>query len=148
MKSSFPDIVDIGFTAQMEQKLDEIAAGKKDWHEVLREFYPSFSEELERAEKEVEHVTVEDEKTDEICELCGRNMVIKYGQHGKFLACPGFPECRNTRPFMEKAGVKCPKCGAELVIKRTRKGRRYYACEKAPECDFMAWQKPKSEEAE
>ena len=146
MKTSFPDIVDIGFTAQMEQKLDEIAAGKKDWHEVLREFYPSFSEELERAEKEVEHVKVEDEKTDEICELCGRNMVIKYGQHGKFLACPGFPECRNTRPFMEKAGVKCPKCGAELVIRRTRKGRRYFACEKAPECDYMSWQKPKSED--
>ena len=147
MKTSFPDIVDIGFTAQMEEKLDEIAAGKKDWHEVLREFYPSFSEELIRAEKEVEHVTVEDEKTDEICELCGRNMVIKYGQHGKFLACPGFPECRNTRPFMEKAGIKCPNCGAELVIRRTRKGRRYYACEKAPECDFMSWQKPKAQES-
>ena len=143
MKTSFPDIVDLSFTAQMEKKLDEIAAGKKDWHEVLREFYPGFRAELEKAEKELEHVKVEDEKSDEICELCGRTMVIKYGQHGKFLACPGFPECRNTKQFLEKAGVKCPKCGAELVIRRTRKGRRYYACEKAPECDFMSWQKPK-----
>ena len=148
MKTSFPDIVDLGFTAQMEKKLDEIAAGKKDWHEVMREFYPGFSEELSRAEKELTHVKVEDEKTDEICELCGRNMVIKYGQHGKFLACPGFPECRNTKPFLEKAGVKCPKCGAELVIRRTKKGRRFYACEKAPECDFMSWQKPKAEKKE
>ena len=143
MLKSFPDIVDLNFTASMEKQLDEVEEGKEDWHELMREFYPGFKEELQRAEEELEKVKVEDEKTDVICELCGRNMVIKYGRNGKFLACPGFPECRNTKPLLERIGVKCPKCGKELVARRTKKGRRYYGCEGAPECDFMSWNKPK-----
>ena len=142
MLKSFPDIVDLGFTASMEKQLDEVEEGKEDWHDLMREFYPGFSEEIHRAEQDLEKVKVEDEKTDEICELCGRNMVIKYGRNGKFLACPGFPECRNTRPLLERTGISCPKCGKELVIRRTKKGRRFYACEGAPDCDFMSWNKP------
>ncbi len=97
---------------------------------------------MEAAEKDLEKITIEDEVTDEICEVCGRNMVIKYGPHGKFLACPGFPECRNTKPYYEKIGVACPKCGKDVVIKMTRKGRRYYGCIDYPECDFMSWGRP------
>ena len=145
MKDSFPDIVDPGFTAQMESRLDEVEQGNMEWKQVVRDFYPSFEKELEAAEKELEKVEIKDEVTDVICDKCGRNMVIKYGPHGKFLACPGFPECRNTKPFQEKAGVKCPKCGKEVLIKRTKKGRRYYGCQNNPECDFMSWQKPVEE---
>ena len=104
-----------------------------------------FSESLEvfeLAQKELESVKIEDEVTDEVCDLCGRNMVVKYGPHGKFLACPGFPDCRNTKPYYEKIGVACPKCGGEIVMKKTKKGRKYYGCENNPECDFMSWQKP------
>ncbi|MFR3530558.1 MAG: type I DNA topoisomerase, partial [Lachnospiraceae bacterium] len=97
---------------------------------------------VKTAEKELETVKIGDEVTDVICEECGRNMVIKYGPHGRFLACPGFPECRNTKPYLEKIGVKCPKCGKDIVIRKTKKGRRYYGCEDNPECDFMSWQKP------
>ncbi len=143
MENSFPDIVDLSFTAKMENELDEVAEGTKDWREMMKEFYPNFEEELNRAEKELEKVKVEDEKTDIICESCGRNMVIKYGAHGKFLACPGFPECRNTMPFLEKTGDVCPKCGKDIVIRRSRKGRRFYGCEGAPECDYMSWVRPK-----
>ena len=100
---------------------------------------------MEEAEKQLEQITIEDETTDVICEECGRNMVIKYGPHGKFLACPGFPDCRNTKPYLEKIGVACPKCGKDLVIRKTKKGRRYYGCENNPECDFMSWQKPSEE---
>ena len=143
MMKSFPDIVDLGFTAAMEQRLDEVEEGKEDWHELMRDFYPGFSAEISRAEQELEKVKVEDEVTDVKCELCGRNMVIKYGRNGKFLACPGFPECRNTHPLLERTGLKCPKCGKEIVVRRTRKGRRYYGCEGAPECDYMSWTRPK-----
>ncbi len=143
MLKSFPDIVDLGFTAAMEHKLDQVEEGREDWHELMREFYPGFSREISRAEQELQKVKVEDEVTDVICENCGRNMVIKYGRNGKFLACPGFPECRNTRPLLERTGIKCPKCGKEIVIRRTRKGRRYYGCEGAPECDYMSWTRPK-----
>ena len=146
MLKSFPDIADTGFTADMETKLDLVAEGEEDWHEIMRSFYPGFSEELKKAEQELEHVKVEDEKTDVLCDKCGRNMVIKYGPHGKFLACPGFPECRNTKPFLEKAGMACPKCGKDVVIRRTRTGRRFYGCEGSPECDFMSWTKPKKED--
>ena len=142
MLSYFPEIADQGFTAEMEEKLDQVALGKEEWKAVMRDFYPPFEKELKKAEGELGRVKVADEESDVICERCGRRMVIKYGQHGKFLACPGFPECRNTKPFLEKAGVRCPKCGAEVLIKRTRKGRRYYGCERNPECDFMSWQKP------
>ena len=145
MENSFPDIVDLNFTAQMENELDAVENGEKDWHEVMHEFYPGFEKELKAAEEEVEKIKVEDELSDETCELCGRRMVIKYGKHGKFLACPGFPECRNTRPFLEKIGVKCPKCGKDIVVRRTKSGRRFYGCEGAPECDYMSWTRPKEE---
>ena len=140
----FPEIVDIHFTADMESKLDKVAEGELDWKEIVRDFYPAFDKEVIKAEKELEEVTIEDEVSDEICELCGRNMVIKYGPHGKFLACPGYPECKNTKPYLEKVGIACPKCGSELVLRRTKKGRVYYGCIGYPECDFMSWQKPKA----
>ncbi len=142
MKQSFPSIVDVNFTANMEGLLDMVEEGKVPWKEVIRNFYPDLEEAVKKAEKELETVKIEDEVTDVICEECGRNMVIKYGPHGKFLACPGFPECRNTKPYLEKIGVKCPVCGKDIVIRKTKKGRRYYGCENNPECDFMSWQKP------
>ena len=145
MKESFPEIINLNFTANMEQELDEVEQGIRPWKEVVRVFYPPFEKELEVAEKELEKIEIRDEETDVICENCGRNMVIKYGPHGKFLACPGFPECRNTKPYMEKAGVPCPSCGKEILIKRTKKGRRYFGCEGYPDCEFMSWQKPSSE---
>lgn len=145
MKQSFPEIVDVNFTANMEGLLDKVAEGKVEWKSVIENFYPDLDEAVKRAEKEQENVKIEDEVTDVICEECGRNMVIKYGPHGRFLACPGFPECRNTKPYLEKIGVKCPKCGKEIVIRKTKKGRRYYGCEDNPECDFMSWQKPSNE---
>ena len=142
MKQSFASIVDVNFTAYMEGLLDMIAEGKVEWKSVISNFYPDLKEAVEKAEKELETVKIEDEVTDVVCEECGRNMVIKYGPHGKFLACPGFPECRNTKPYLEKIGVACPKCGKDIVLRKTKKGRRYYGCEDNPECDFMSWQKP------
>ena len=144
MKQSFASIVDVNFTAYMEGLLDMIAEGKVEWKSVISNFYPDLKEAVE-AEKELETVKIEDEVTDVVCEECGRNMVIKYGPHGKFLACPGFPECRNTKPYLEKIGVACPKCGKDIVLRKTKKGRRYYGCEDNPECDFMSWQKPSEE---
>lgn len=144
MKKSFPAIVDVNFTANMEGLLDKVAEGKVEWKTVIENFYPDLDEAVKKAEKELQTVKIEDEVTDVICEECGRNMVIKYGPHGKFLACPGFPECRNTKPYLEKIGVSCPKCGKDIVIRKTKKGRRYYGCEDNPECDFMSWQKPSS----
>ena len=141
MKKSFPSIVDVSFTANLETLLDTVGEGELNWKAIVRNFYPDLDEAVREAEKSLEKVTIADEVTDVICDQCGRNMVIKYGPHGKFLACPGFPECRNTKPYLEKAGVKCPKCGGEVVILKTRKGRRYYGCENQ-ECDFMSWQKP------
>lgn len=145
MKQSFSSIVDVHFTANMEGLLDMVEEGRVPWKEVIRNFYPDLDEAVRIAEKEQESVTIEDEVTDVICEECGRNMVIKYGPHGKFLACPGFPECRNTKPYLEKIGVPCPACGKEIVIRKTKKGRKYYGCENNPECDFMSWQKPSAE---
>ena len=145
MKQSFASIVDVNFTAYMEGLLDMIAEGKVEWKSVISNFYPDMKEAVEKAEKELETVKIEDEVTDVVCEECGRNMVIKYGPHGKFLACPGFPECRNTKPYLEKIGVACPKCGKDIVLRKTKKGRRYYGCEDNPECDFMSWQKPSEE---
>ena len=142
MKQSFASIVDVNFTAYMEGLLDMIAEGKVEWKSVISNFYPDLKEAVEKAEKELETVKIEDEVTDVVCEKCGRNMVIKYGPHGKFLACPGFPECRNTKPYLEKIGVACPKCGKDIVLRKTKKGRRYYGCEDNPECEFMSWQKP------
>ena len=145
MVSAFPSIVDVNFTATMETLLDGVAEGTVEWKSIIRNFYPDLKEAVEHAEQALEKIEIEDEVTDTICENCGRNMVIKYGPHGKFLACPGFPECRNTKPYFEKIGVKCPKCGGEIVIKKTQKGRRYYGCENYPECDVMTWQKPSKE---
>jgi len=142
MVSSFPAIVDVNFTANMEELLDGVEEGKVKWKSIIENFYPDFEQSIEKAEKELESITIEDEVSDEICEKCGRNMVIKYGPHGKFLACPGFPECKNTKPYLEKIGVSCPECGKDVVLKRTRKGRIYYGCENNPECEFMSWQKP------
>ena len=143
MTESFPDIVDLNFTAKIESYLDEVEQGKMEWKQILRGFYPGFEKELRAAEQELEKVQLHDEETDVVCEKCGRNMVIKYGPHGKFLACPGFPECHNTKPFLERSGITCPKCGKELIVRRTKKGRRYYGCEGYPDCDYISWQKPK-----
>ena len=145
MKENFPSIVDLQFTANMEYLLDSVGEGTVDWKTVVRNFYPDLDEAVKKAEKELESVTIADEVSDEVCDQCGRHMVIKYGPHGKFLACPGFPECKNTKPYFEKTGIPCPKCGKEVVIKKTKKGRKYYGCENNPDCDFMYWQKPSTE---
>ncbi len=146
MKQAFSSIVDVNFTANIEMLLDSIGEGSVAWKTVVRNFYPDLELAVNNASEELEKIVINDEVTDVICEECGRNMVIKYGKHGKFLACPGFPDCKNTKTYLEKAGVKCPKCGAEVIIRKTKKGRRYYSCEKGPECDFMSWQKPKEDE--
>ena len=145
MKKSFTSIVDVNFTAYMEGLLDRVEDGSVRRKTVVENFYPDLHEALTIAEKELEEVKIEDEVTEIICEECGRNMVVKYGPHGKFLACPGFPECRNTKPYFEKIGVLCPKCNQDIVIKKTQKGRRYYGCSSYPECDFMSWQRPSGE---
>ena len=142
MKEAFPSIVDVSFTANMESLLDSIGEGTINWKTVVENFYPDLDEAVKEAEKNLEKVTIEDEVTDVVCEECGRNMVVKYGPHGKFLACPGFPDCRNTKPYLEKIGIACPQCGKDIVIRKTKKGRKYYGCENNPDCDFMSWQKP------
>ena len=147
MKRAFPSIVNTEFTANVEGLLDFIAEGTMNWKTVVRNFYPDLEDAVKNAEKELENVKIADEETDVICEECGRNMVIKYGPHGKFLACPGFPECRNTKPYLEKIGVACPQCGKDIVIRKSKKGRRYYGCENNPECDYMTWQRPKAADA-
>lgn len=142
MLKAFPVIVDVEFTANMESLLDGVEEGTISWKTIIENFYPDLESAVKKAEAELEHVKIEDEVTDISCDLCGRKMVIKYGPHGKFLACPGFPECRNTKPYLERIGVVCPKCGRDIVIRKTKKGRRYYGCENNPECDFMSWQRP------
>ena len=146
MKESFPTIVDENFTANMESLLDGVAEGDVNWKTVVSNFYPDLEEAVKKAEKELEKIEIADEVTEEICEECGRNMVVKYGPHGKFLACPGFPECKNTKPYYEKTGQSCPTCGKDIVIKRTRKGRKYYGCIDYPNCEYMSWNKPVQEE--
>lgn len=142
MVQSFPSIVDVTFTANLEALLDMVEEGKMDWKSIVRNFYPDLNTAVKEAEEQLEKVQIADEVSEEVCELCGKNMVIKYGPHGKFLACPGFPDCKNTKPYLEKIGVECPLCGKEVVIKKTKKGRKYFGCEKNPECEFMSWQKP------
>ncbi len=142
MKESFPSIVDEHFTANMEGLLDQIEEGNVAWKSVISNFYPDLDEAVKVAENQLQKVKIEDEVTDVVCEECGRNMVVKYGPHGKFLACPGFPECRNTKPYLEKIGVACPKCGKDIVMKKSKKGRRFYGCENNPDCDFMSWARP------
>lgn len=148
MVEAFPDIVDLHFTADMERKLDEVEEGTVEWKSIIRDFYPNLDKEVKEAEKKLENVKIADEVSDEICELCGRNMVIKYGPHGKFLACPGFPECKNTKPYLEKIGVSCPICGKEIVARRSKKGRRFYSCESGSECEFISWNMPAKEKCE
>ncbi|MDR3240002.1 MAG: type I DNA topoisomerase, partial [Clostridiales bacterium] len=145
MRSNFENIVDIEFTAKMEESLDKVEEGGLEWKEIVRNFYAPFNEKILLAEEKIGEIDVEDEKTDVLCENCGRNMVIKFGRFGKFLACPGFPECRNTKPFFEDAGVLCPVCGGRVLIKKTKKGRKFYGCEKGPECNFMTWDRPTGE---
>ena len=142
MKESFPSIVDEHFTANMEGLLDEVEEGTVNWKSVISNFYPDLEKAVEVAESQLQKVKIEDEVTDVVCEECGRNMVVKYGPHGKFLACPGFPDCRNTKPYLEKIGVACPKCGKDIVMKKSKKGRRFYGCEDNPNCDFMSWARP------
>ena len=142
MKEHFAQIVNVEFTAEMESKLDQVEEGKLEWKSILREFYGPFKKELEEADKSIEHVQLTLEESDVVCELCGRKMVYRDGRYGKFLACPGFPECRNTKPIIEEIGVACPKCGGSIVIRRSRKGVRYFGCINSPECDFMSWDEP------
>lgn len=147
MTKHFKDIVDIEFTANMEEKLDNVAEGKVDYINMLKEFYDPFMENLEKEEDKIERVVIPDVETDIKCELCGRNMVIKQGRYGKFLACPGFPECKNAKPIVEEIDIPCPKCGGKILIKKTKKGRKFYVCENSPEkCDYISWNKPKKEE--
>lgn len=148
MVEAFPEIVDLNFTADMERQLDEVEEGTTNWKDIIRNFYPSLEREVTEAEKKLESVKIEDEVSDEVCDLCGRNFVIKYGPHGKFLACPGFPECKNTKPFLERIGVKCPICGKDIVARRSKKGRRFYGCEAGTECEFISWNMPSNEKCE
>ena len=145
MKESFPTIVDEHFTANMESLLDSVEEGSVNWKVVVKNFFPDLDEAVKAAQKDLEKVKIEDEVSDVICENCGRNMVVKYGPHGKFFACPGFPDCRNTKPYLEKIGIECPKCGKEVVLRKTKKGRKYFGCENNPECDFMSWSRPVKE---
>lgn len=142
MTEWFPTIVDKTFTANMESLLDGVEEGKVEWKSIIRNFYPDLEESVKKAQELLEKVQIADEETDVVCDKCGRHMVIKYGKFGKFLACPGFPECSNTKPYLEKIGVPCPKCGKNIVIRKTRKGRVFYGCENYPDCDFTSWQKP------
>ncbi|WP_075366094.1 type I DNA topoisomerase [Desulfosporosinus metallidurans] len=142
LKEYFPDILNLEFTANLEEKLDLIEEGTASWKSVVGDYYTPFSITLALAEEKIGKVKIEDQISDEICENCGRNMVIKMGRYGKFLACPGFPECRNTKPLFEEAGLNCPKCSKPLVVRRSKKGRKFYGCSAYPECDFVSWEMP------
>ncbi len=145
MEKAFSVIIDTNFTANIESLLDKIEEGVIDWKVVIRNFYPDLAVAIDNAQSELESIEIEDEQSDVPCEQCGRMMVIKYGPYGKFLACPGFPECRNTKPHYEKLGVACPLCGEDVVLRKTKKGRKYYGCINNPDCQFMSWAKPTEE---
>lgn len=145
LKKNFADIVDVQFTAQMEKKLDDVEEGTKKWSDLMKDFYGPFAAALKEAEAKIGQIEIRDEETDIKCEKCGRNMVIKMGRNGKFLACPGFPECRNAKSLREEAGVSCPECGGMVLYKKTKKGKRYLGCERNPECGFMTWDMPAGE---
>lgn len=145
MKEHFSDIVNAEFTANMEEKLDKIEEGEKDWVQVIKEFYEPFDITLRSAEEKIGKIEIQDEVSDVICELCGRNMVYKQGRFGKFLACPGFPNCRNTKAIVESTGIGCPKCSGELIARKTKRGRKFYGCSKYPECNFVSWDEPIAE---
>lgn len=145
MREHFSDIVNAEFTANMEEKLDKIEEGEKDWVQVIKEFYEPFDITLRSAEEKIGKIEIQDEVSDVICELCGRNMVYKQGRFGKFLACPGFPNCRNTKAIVESTGIGCPKCSGELIARKTKRGRKFYGCSKYPECNFVSWDEPIAE---
>jgi len=145
MAQNFENIVDIEFTARLEENLDKVEDGDLEWKEILRGFYKQLNEKIIEAEERIGEIEIEDEETDIVCENCQRNMVIKFGRFGKFLACPGFPDCRNTKPYFEDAGVNCPMCDGRVQIKKSRKGRKFYGCEHNPECQFMSWSRPTGE---
>ncbi|MFA5524461.1 MAG: type I DNA topoisomerase [Tissierellales bacterium] len=142
LKEYFRGVVSEKFTAEMEKQLDEIEDKNSDWKKVIAFFYKDFAKELEIAEKEISKIEIQDEITDVICDKCGRNMVVKMGRYGKFLACPGYPECKNTKPITQDIGVKCPKCDGDVVERTSKKGRKFYGCSKYPDCDFVSWDKP------
>ena len=144
MKERFQDIIDVAFTAHMEQQLDQVEEGKLPWKQVLADFYAGFHKDMEEAEEALKdtRLKVPEEETEEICELCGRKMVIKYGRFGRFLACPGFPECKNTKPIVEHMPGRCPKCGAGMLKRKSKRGFAYYSCERGAECGFMTWDVP------
>ena len=143
LTENFTDVINVEFTAKIENEFDEIAEGKEQWKQMIREFYGPFEKELEKVEKELEHVELVDEVSDVPCDKCGRMMVYKYGKYGKFLACPGYPECKNTKPIVETIDVPCPKCGAEVQVRKTKRGKKYFICENNPQsCDYISWNKP------
>lgn len=148
MKEAFPVIVNVDFTANLEMLLDNVEEGAIDWKTIIRNFYPDLDDAVKKAEDELSKVEIRDELSDEDCDICGRRMVIKYGPHGKFLACPGFPECKNTKPYLEKIGVDCPVCGKDIVVRKTKKGRRFYGCEAGTDCSFISWLKPTGDKCE
>ncbi len=144
LTENFKEIINVEFTADIENQFDEIAEGKEPWKQVIREFYTPFEQEVEKVDKELDHVKLEEEVTDIPCEKCGRMMVVKYGKYGKFLACPGYPECKNVKPFVEKIDVPCPVCGGEVHVRKTKRGKKYYICENNPKsCNYISWNKPK-----
>ena len=144
LAENFGNIINVEFTADIENQFDEIAEGKEPWKQVIREFYTPFEQEVEKVDKELEHVKLEEEVTDIPCEKCGRMMVVKYGKYGKFLACPGYPECKNVKPYIEKIDVPCPVCGGTVQIRKTKRGKKYYICENNPKsCNYISWNKPK-----
>jgi len=145
LKENFADIVDVEFTANMEDEIEDVAEGKAEWKKLIRDFYGPFKETLDEAEKKVGNIEIKDEESEEICEKCGRKMVYKQGRFGKFLACPGFPECRNTKAITQTIDAKCPKCGSDVVVRKSKKGVTFYTCEKGPECDFISWNEPTNE---
>lgn len=145
MMAHFPDIVDYKFTAEMEKQLDEVEEGEKDWREIVREFYIPFRELLRKADEAISKIEIKDEVSDVKCDKCGANMVIKRGRYGKFLACPNFPKCRNTKPYVEEISARCPKCNSAIAVKYTKKGRKFYGCVNYPECDFISWDMPAEE---
>ena len=145
MNNYFEDIVDVEFTARMENALDQVELGELEWKHIVREFYPPLAIKIQEAEEKIGDIEVKDQETDIPCEFCGRNLVVKIGRFGKFMACPGFPDCRNAKPLFEEAGVDCPLCQSKVVVKKSKKGRKFYGCEKHPECDFVSWNLPTGE---
>lgn len=150
LMENFGDVINVDFTANIENQFDNVAEGKEEWKQIIREFYPPFEKTIKKVEKELEHVKLEDEVSDVPCDKCGRMMVYKYGRYGKFLACPGYPECKNAKPIVEMIEEKCPKCGGNVIVKKSKRGRRFYVCENNAkgECDYISWNKPGTEEKE